>query len=306
MLGDSYFDTLLKPLHSAFEAEQFPAALFHYTDTAGVLGIVGDNTLWATNALFLNDEGEIRHTAAIVARLFEREIERESPPKNPEDIIWVVRDFLHWIRHLNETGWFGIDAYVVCFCEADDLLSQWRGYGDRGGGFSIGFNAHAVLNKVQTAMPDCEVSLGRILYDETEQSTRIEKAYNLVRSSLIRCAAGKRSQDACKEDTRVHAEAFLREAFLYAPFFKQQTFREEREWRIVVTGRIPYDLTRFRQHPLGPVPYIKIPLTSGSNDSAVTSLRIGPRRNHALVHRSLTLLLRGRHVEIFSSEVTLR
>jgi len=45
---------------------------------------------------------------------------------------WVVRDFLHRIRHLNETGWFSVDAYVVCLCEVDDLLSQWRGYGDRG------------------------------------------------------------------------------------------------------------------------------------------------------------------------------
>ena len=305
MLDNSYFDTLLKPLHSAFEAEQFPTALFHYTDTAGILGIVGGNTLWATNALFLNDEGEIRHTAALVTRLYNREIERERPPENREDITWVVRDFLHRIRYLNETGWFSIDAYVVCFCEADDLLSQWRGYGDRGGGFSIGFNPHAALNAVQTATPACEVSLVRVLYDESEQFTRIEKAYDLVRSSLIRCAADKRSEDA-DEEAQVHAEAFLREAFLYAPFFKQQTFREEREWRIVVTGRIPHDLTRFRPHPLGPVPYIEIPLTSRSNDSAVTSLRIGPRKDHALARRSLTLLLRGRHVEISSSEVTLR
>lgn len=279
--------------------------LFHYTDTAGVLGIVGGNTLWATNAVFLNDEGEIRHTAELVTRLYDREIERERPPENPEEITWVVRDFLHRIRHLNETGWFSVDAYVVCLCEVDDLLSQWRGYGDRGGGFSIGFSPHAVLHAVHTVTPDCEVSLGRVLYDESEQFTRIEKAYDLVRNSLVKGAAGKWSKEA-DEEAQAHAEVFLREAFLYAPFFKQQTFREEQEWRLVVTGRIPHDRIRFRQHSLGPVPYIEIPLNSGSADGAVTSLRIGPRRDHALARRSLTLLLRGRHVEISSSEVTLR
>jgi hypothetical protein len=305
MSDTSYFDTLLKPLHSAFEAKPFPDALFHYTDTAGVLGIAGGNTLWATNALFLNDEGEIRHTAALVTRLYNREIERERPPENRGDITRVVRDFLHRINYLNETGWFSIDAYVVCFCEAEDLLSQWRGYGDQGGGFSIGFNPRILLNAAETVTPNCEVSLGPILYCEREQSTRIEKAYDLVRSSLMTCAAGKSVEDADPE-AQVHAEAFLREVFLYAPFFKQQTFSEEREWRMVFTGRIPHDLTRFRQHPLGPVPYIEIPLTHGSNDSAVTSLRIGPRKDHALAHRALTLLLRGRHVKISSSEVTLR
>jgi len=63
--------------------------LFHYTDTAGVLGIVGGNALWATKAVFLNDEGEIRHTAELVTRLYDREIERERPPENPEEITWV-------------------------------------------------------------------------------------------------------------------------------------------------------------------------------------------------------------------------
>src|SRR5207247_6603227 len=143
----------------------------------GVLGIVGGNTLWATNALFLNDEGELRHTAAMVTRLYHREIEREDGPlEDPESITGVIRDFLHRISHLNNTGWFNVDAYVVCFCEADDLLSQWRGYGDRGGGFSIGFNPSAVLNTACTMTPDCKASLGRVLYDESEQFTRIESA----------------------------------------------------------------------------------------------------------------------------------
>jgi hypothetical protein len=97
-------DHLFEPIRSAFRAEHLPDVLFHYTDTTGLLGIAQSNSVWATNALFLNDEGEIRHTRDLVNRLCEREIAQEGVPDDPEDIGWTIRDFIHRAKHLNETG----------------------------------------------------------------------------------------------------------------------------------------------------------------------------------------------------------
>lgn len=35
-----------------------PDVIYHYTNQDGLLGIIGNNTLWATNILYLNDYKE--------------------------------------------------------------------------------------------------------------------------------------------------------------------------------------------------------------------------------------------------------
>jgi hypothetical protein len=42
----------------------------------------------------------------------------------------------------------GAGAFMACFCENGDLLSQWRGYGSLGGGFSLGFKAKQLKNRL--------------------------------------------------------------------------------------------------------------------------------------------------------------
>jgi hypothetical protein len=41
----------------------------HYTTTAGLLGIVGREKLWATNIKFLNDEHELVHAVELVKEI---------------------------------------------------------------------------------------------------------------------------------------------------------------------------------------------------------------------------------------------
>ena len=43
----------------------------------------------------------------------------------------------HLVAKLGVRG--GYDVFVSCYCETDDLVSQWRGYGGGGSGYSIGF-----------------------------------------------------------------------------------------------------------------------------------------------------------------------
>lgn len=299
------FDQLLQPVRNVFRTDRLPAVLYHYTDTVGLLGIAQTNAVWATNALFLNDEGEIRHTRDLVNRLCAREIDREGTPKDREDVGWTVRDFIHRARHLNETGWSAVDAYVTCFCETDDLLSQWRGYGDRGGGFSIGFKPHIVAEIAKRTLADLHATFGPVSYDEEVQFRQIEDTYNAVCASLRQRVRGIRREESDPE-ARSHSEALLQKILSYAPFFKQSTFREEQEWRLVVAGTITDNRLQFRPHALGPIPYIAVRLGDLPSDDAIGSVRIGPRRDHALAHRSLSMLFHERKVEISSSEVSLR
>lgn len=194
---------------------------------------------------------------------------------------------------------------MTCLCETDDLLSQWRGYGDSGGGFSIGFRPDILVAMARRTLAGFHATLGRVLYDETEQFRHIEQMYRVIRTSLTRRIPGMRGEDA-RNEAQTHSEALLQEIFSYAPFFKQSTFREEQEWRLVAAGSIADNRLNFRPHGLGPVPYIEVRLGHLPTDDTVSSVRIGPRRDHALARRSLEMLFRGRQVQISSSEVTIR
>src|SRR5215510_2713545 len=45
--------------------------LFHYTDLAGLLGILSNSDLWLTHSRFSNDEQELNHGYGVAKRLIE-------------------------------------------------------------------------------------------------------------------------------------------------------------------------------------------------------------------------------------------
>lgn len=106
---------------------------YHYTDINGFMSIMKNKELWATNTRFLNDE-----TECLEGLLLAQEIIREYL----ETCIDKEKAFLYSFYKVAQDR---IDkgskqnVYSISFCEDGDLLSQWRGYGKRGG-ISIGFD----------------------------------------------------------------------------------------------------------------------------------------------------------------------
>lgn len=125
--------------------------LFHYTNAAGLLGILKGHSFWATDYRFLNDAQE-----AVYARdIFIEEVEAvENPALQPghpvhDDPAAFAPAFNEFkeslIQELNSPS---RPVYVTCFCESGDLLSQWRAYG-AGHGYAIEVKADALLGVVQ-------------------------------------------------------------------------------------------------------------------------------------------------------------
>src|SRR6266853_5638707 len=40
--------------------------LYHYTDSAGLIGILKSSLFWATNIYYLNDRSEVKHCADLI------------------------------------------------------------------------------------------------------------------------------------------------------------------------------------------------------------------------------------------------
>jgi hypothetical protein len=138
--------------------------LFHYTTSGGMEGILRTQTLWATQAMFLNDTSELRAFAELLPDLLRAAVDEGIEPLlrfNPnqqilnrfggkaalvEQVVRETTNAMYGALLGTPTSPAYIEPYVVSFCTASNtrvaehgLLSQWRGYG-RDGGYVLVFD----------------------------------------------------------------------------------------------------------------------------------------------------------------------
>lgn len=104
---------------------------YHYTDAAGLLGIIQNGRMWATDIRFLNDPSE---GAFLPERLLELMRSKAGGVTDAE--LKVINGVEAALRHpRSQSG-----TYCVSLSANGDLLSQWRGYGGFGKGYAVGLN----------------------------------------------------------------------------------------------------------------------------------------------------------------------
>jgi hypothetical protein len=134
------------------------ASVFHYTDTAGLLGILSSDTLFATDYRYLNDVSEAGPIRDLIMPILEAEVAAITP-KLIENR-WLKKEYYdeHGVsahRLQAEKLYASVvraadnvtPFFVVSFCKHEvgtpafehGLLSQWRGYAEAGG-FAIEFD----------------------------------------------------------------------------------------------------------------------------------------------------------------------
>jgi hypothetical protein len=189
-----------------------PAVLHHYTTAAGLMGIIGSQRVWGTNARFLNDPSEVRYALKVIS---EAVAEREKPylvARSAEPALERVPDILArlmgarepkievWAKQLLEIFDQQREIYVASFCEDGDLLSQWRGYAAAGGGYAIGITTDEIWGATD-ARPS--VILRKVIYDPEVQRRVVSQwvqcmfdvdlAWRRARQEKIRDALQERS-----------------------------------------------------------------------------------------------------------------
>jgi hypothetical protein len=224
------------------EPKQAPKTglLFHYTTAEGLKGIIEENELWATSAYFLNDSSEITYGYGVLDEVLNEWITKNPCSENSLSVE-LARDL--------QRG-FGQDllkrniihpVYVVCFCEEDNLLSQWRAYGQTGG-YSLGFK---VASEGQTLelMPESDIYTAKwlkVCYERDEQVKRCQAILEAV-LPILDDADTARAVEAVYPHEMVGypgIRRFVSEMLLGESLsFKNKAFEAEKEWRIVVRRR---------------------------------------------------------------------
>ncbi len=252
-----------------------PPTLYHYTSQDGLIGIVGNKEIWASNAAYLNDTAEFMYFKTVL----KQQADGLKPTLSAEDALGVDV----FIDVLEPFGPFG--THVCSFSENGDLLSQWRGYCAGGAGYSIGFSGE-YLEAVARARGS---ELSPCIYDLDEQ--------NAVARKLLMDAIPVYREHRGKTDMTVRhhmVNHVYHTVFPVLPRMKHPSYAEEREWRLIFTaswyrkgGRWLF----FRPGKSMLVPYFKIKLFELEKRPIITRVIVGPTSYPELSIQSVRSLL---------------
>jgi hypothetical protein len=214
--------------------------LYHYTTADGLKGIVENDELWATSAYYLNDSTEIMYGYQLIDEALDVWQKKANPPEDSIAgglVYSLQRQFGHDYLKRNVIT----PIYLTCFCEEDNLLSQWRAYG-QSGGYSVGFR---VLSEgiVYGLKPEPSVYSARCVKVEYDRGEQLRRILELL-DSLVPIMDDPQVTEAIRSLGSLSPEGFgwpsgtISEILLdESVAFKNPAFAVEKEWRLVVRSR---------------------------------------------------------------------
>lgn len=280
---------------SQYRAQSPPPVLFHYT-SMGVLERITDTCqIWASHASFLNDSSEFEHARDFIRdRVLERAKQVDISDLIIKELIPII-DFRPDFE----------DVFVASFTEDGDSLPQWRGYCATGMGVSIGFDRLALMNctmEIEHLFPEEAAnnpivyrSLLKCVYTPAEKSRLISESVD----GFMNAIQGEHPQLSFHD-----AGAFLKGIIaLCSPLFKHESFKEEREWRLVVQCKGRKSPKRhFRAAQSTLIPFIKLDVGTDRRGSYISKVNVGPSPNAHLAAIGVRKLLEHRDLSTATVE----
>lgn len=287
--------------------------LMHYTDFAGLRGIVASGCLWATDAAFLNDASEIAHffdvrlKGVIAATVRKRgaklaqsiEVLTNMTKMGGFDKV-VEAETVALVKSLREATLTINRPFILSLCGAmsdgvrrSGLLSQWRAYGSDGG-YAVVFNTRALEDALRAEggkYHNMHVQMGDVYYEGIDPKVQpatpdFEQLEETVRNGVARILQG---------GTADETSGFYDAVTSLSCLCKHWGFWEEREVRIVVVptstevlqpapeADCPTKTIRYFSRGSVKVPYLELLGTAGSISTIerlpINRVIVGPRRN---------------------------
>jgi hypothetical protein len=268
--------------------------LYHYTTIEGLKGIIKNRSIWLTHTSTLNDPTELKYGKEIILKTLNDEIS-----KGYEE---TINRFLHSIKiQVNSFDEIMYEAYVACFCRSDNLLSQWRAYGHRGGGYNLGLTFTSDTKFYHTpdiSEKESHVILRKIIYDYNKQqkfvTEYVSSIISYARDALKYFENHGGIPEAWESIASMEAANILCDLMLS---FKNPVFREENEWRLILVRQSQYkaEQLQFRENEKGLIPYFETYIINSKEGNPLFplhSIKFGPMLDESSTKAALTLFIR--------------
>jgi hypothetical protein len=214
-------DWVVAPVMTDHLQKKAPDRLYHYTNQAGLLGIMRTRSLWATDIQFLNDHGEFWYGTNLAHDAISHRLESVAVDDERRHLESMKG------RLSMTTKLFAV--YVASLSELDDDLAQWRAYS----GTSTGYAVCVFGDTIRTLADKQHFTFAACIYDVAEQERWMDKIIDTSLREMI--------DDEKAGITYYHSELsdkFVSRVFAYGPLFKHPSFAGEHEWRLISTRSI--------------------------------------------------------------------
>ncbi|MEP2774434.1 MAG: DUF2971 domain-containing protein [Luteolibacter sp.] len=186
------------------------------------------------------------------------------------------------------------DVFVISFSEEPDLLSQWRGYTPKNCGYSIGFDS-PTLEDIGWEID--RMTLVKCVYTESAKAELID---DLLNSYLSHWREASRIIETGEEwNTPSIADSFAVRVAFAASAMKDETFSEEREWRLVGANPKRRPLN-FRDGSSFLIPYVKFHWGGPKAVppcQPIVAITVGPGPNQDLALKAVKMLLNANQIQ---------
>ena len=240
-----------------FVKSQTPStALYHYTSARSISEILDSRVLWASSVHCMNDAEEYIYAFTLTRELCARP--DIIPPHMAAAILQSLDNDYRGVEMLSK--------FITSFSEDGDLLSQWRAYTGGGPGFSLGFEPEGLL----TIAERNECLLLKCIYGRDDQVAAVQDLlYQIIDHYCIDPSSG------CLPPR--FGNSFVRALKDLAAAFKDPSFIEEREWRLV-TPSLPSagEHVHFRPGISLLIPYVHVRIADECEPIPISSAIVGP------------------------------
>lgn len=189
--------------------------LYHYCSLDNFHKLIESKSIWLSDSSQMNDRTE----CLWIERYFDTLTDYFDEAKLDD-----FKKFTLYTYNLNKH-----DSFIFCLSKENDTLSQWRAYANNGKGVCIGFNFDQLQIPKEIPMRnnilDNTIGISEVIYNELNQRKMIlELVDHHVKLPL--------STDI----SSAYASSILGYFLVsYSLIFKNPSFKEEKEWRIIHT-----------------------------------------------------------------------
>ncbi|MDO9215133.1 MAG: DUF2971 domain-containing protein [Methylococcales bacterium] len=279
--------------------------LYHYTDHAGLFGILENNCLWATHYKFLNDDTEL---TAAKEKLKNSLLKSDSKLNKEYKDLFSKNNYEVFDNYYNKFE--EKEFYITSLCKSptgkgiakqhiaeNGLLSQWRGYSDNGG-FAIEFKEKELMEfitkeyELEKNNQKSIIFLSRVVYSDEDYSKKFKESIN----TIIEEINGKTNIEK------------LRQSWIKCiASYKSVGFKEENEFRIIsYLDKTSKKIRQFRGKN-GDIPYIEFFKDACSNSGInlpIERIIVGPHKDKEAraAHLRVKLAIMGRDIPVTISK----
>lgn len=269
-----------------------PEIVYHYTDAAGLYGMMKSKCLWLTNYRFLNDTSEFAYTKELVRSLI-----GAANVKHPDAVVTSLQARIVHYQSMNAPS----AGYVFSLSEHSDDLSQWRGYANEGKGFTVGLCGES-LNSAAASQKD--FGFAQVEYDPDRQRKPLKQALQELERVLREEIAkeGHREKQLIEEAARLFDYVAENRSSLN----KHASFQAEREWRVFAYPAGDEEVkVRLSKDRL--IPYLEISLADAPR-LPIKTVGIGPGFPRAEIREAVKALANqfNHKIDIYSANTPYR